>query len=1066
MASFRILGPIEAWSGERRLPLGGQRQLGLLAFLLLRGNRAASSDALLDAVWGSDRPGADNRLQMGIARLRKALAPLQSDGEAILRTVGGGYLLSVAPGELDTDVFETSMKQARTALDSGQHALAAELSSAALELWRGPPLAEVAFASFAQGEIRRLDELRLAAVETRIDAELQLGRHHELVGELDALSIEHPGRERIAGQLMLAEYRCGRQSEALEVYQRTRAYLARELGLEPGPALRALQAQILEHAPELNGGAGPDVGQIVGAPAHARRRLEAPLPTRLAPYGPTRFVDRRAERDALERALGEAAADGRRAAFVTGEPGIGKTRLVSEVAAAAHRRGALVLAGRCDNTLNLPYQPFVEALEHLVEHAPEQLLADHVFECGDSVARLVPALASRLGRPPATAHESSESERYVLFRAIERLLGAACAEGPVVLVLEDLHWAELPTLKLLRRLLTSPRSQSLMVLATCRVVDLSDDHPLRDLLVDLHREPHVLRMDLRGLETADVAELIRGISEQPLETADDRLVRALEAGTNGNPFFITELVRSMVESGTVVTADGRWQLTDGADVGAQLPVSIAETFAGRVRRMGEPVQRCLRAAAVLGAEFDFDLLSEVIDDPAAADALDEAVSDAVLIEVPGDPPHFRFSHALMQRYLYRELGAARRMALHGRVALALRRRAQSGRSPAAAVARHLIAAGDSGLPDALTYAARAGDEALEKLAPDEARRWYQVSLELLTRIRASEDARECGLLVKRGEAERQAGDQRFRETLLGAAAIALRIGDESGLVRAALANTRGMQSEDRGRRSRADRDAGRGPADRRARGRHGPRAAVGDAGGRAHVLGRVGASRVAQRRGARDGAAARRPRRADHRAQHAVRHSARARDARRAQRQHGRRRRRGRAPGGSDGSVLRLSLAVVCLHRGGGHRRRQIVGRARARARRSVPPTDHSMAGRRRRGEPRDRGGRARDRRRARGRRAGDRAPERAGCARLLRRPADVDRIRAGAVRGADRAARAGDRREPRRPRLPGHTRARAHPGRAPPRGARAPRRSRRVELPTSCPTTSRGWPWSASMRT
>ena len=167
MASFRILGPIEAWSGEHKLPLGGRRQLGLLAFLLLRGNRAASSDALLDAVWGPDRSGADNRLQMGIARLRKALAPLQPDGEAILRTVGGGYLLSVAPGELDTDVFEASMKQARTALDSGQHGRAAELSSAALALWRGPPLAEVAFASFAQGEIRRLDELRLTGVETR-----------------------------------------------------------------------------------------------------------------------------------------------------------------------------------------------------------------------------------------------------------------------------------------------------------------------------------------------------------------------------------------------------------------------------------------------------------------------------------------------------------------------------------------------------------------------------------------------------------------------------------------------------------------------------------------------------------------------------------------------------------------------------------------------------------------------------------------------------------------------------------------------------------------------------------
>jgi DNA-binding SARP family transcriptional activator/tetratricopeptide (TPR) repeat protein len=794
MASFRILGPIEAWNGEHRLPLGGQRQLGLVAFLVLRANRAASSDALLDAIWGTERSGADNRLQMGIARLRKALAPLQVDGEAILRTVGGGYLLSVAPGELDSEVFEASMKRARTALESGRYTLAAEESRAALELWRGPPLAEVAFADFTQGEIRRLEELRLTALETRIDADLELGRHHELVGELDALTVEHPGRERIAGQLMLAEYRCGRQAHALEVYQRTRAHLARELGLEPGPALRSLQAQILEHAPALSGAATRHTDETVGLPVTKPRRVLAPLPPRLAPYGPARFVDRDTERDALERALGESAASGRRAAFVTGEPGIGKTRLVSEVAATAHQRGALVLAGRCDNTLNLPYQPFVEALEHLIENAPEQMLADHVFECGDSVARLVPALATRLGRPPVATHESSESERYVLFRAIEGLLGAACADGPVLLVLEDLHWAELPTLKLLRRLLTSPRSPSLMVLATCRVVDLADDHPLRDLLVDLHREPHMLRMDLRGLQTADVAELLSGISEQPVQAADEPLVRALESGTNGNPFFITELVRGMLQSGALVNADGRWRVTEDADVGGQLPVSIAETFAGRVRRMTGSVQQCLRVAAVLGQEFDLDVLSEVLDDPVAVDALDEAVRDEVLIEMPDEAARFRFSHALMQRYLYRELGAARRGVLHGQIAVVLHRRAQAGRSPAAAVARHLIAAGDSGLPDALTYAARAGDEALQKLAPDEARRWYQVSLELLARLRALEDAQKCGLLVKRGEAERQAGERRFRETLLEAAAIALRIGDESGLVRAALANTRGMQS--------------------------------------------------------------------------------------------------------------------------------------------------------------------------------------------------------------------------------------------------------------------------------
>jgi len=200
-----------------------------------------SSDALIDAVWGPQRSGAGKRLQVAIARLRRALEPLDdAGGGPVLRTVASGYLLAVAPDQLDANVFHAHVRDGQGSLDADEPARAVELLGSALQLWRGPAaLAEVAFEDFAQAEIRRLQELRLVALEARIDAELQLGRHQQLVAELGALATEHPTRERLAGQLMRTLYRCGRQGDALEVYQRTRAHLAQELASEPHTAERA-----------------------------------------------------------------------------------------------------------------------------------------------------------------------------------------------------------------------------------------------------------------------------------------------------------------------------------------------------------------------------------------------------------------------------------------------------------------------------------------------------------------------------------------------------------------------------------------------------------------------------------------------------------------------------------------------------------------------------------------------------------------------------------------------------------------------------------------------------------
>jgi peptide/nickel transport system substrate-binding protein len=246
---YRLLGPLEVSDGHNPIALGEGRQRSVLTFLLLHRNEAVSSDRLIDALWGdAPPPTAAKVLQNHIGQLRRALD--DREGRRLL-TQGHAYLLDVDDGELDLDHFERLVADGGKALETDRHAAAALALREALALWRGPPLAGVAYEAFAQAEIARLQERHAAALELRIDAELALGRHTDLVPELEGLVAEHPLRERLREQLMVALYRCGRQADALEVYGDARRDLLDELGVEPGPALRELQAAILRQAPEL-----------------------------------------------------------------------------------------------------------------------------------------------------------------------------------------------------------------------------------------------------------------------------------------------------------------------------------------------------------------------------------------------------------------------------------------------------------------------------------------------------------------------------------------------------------------------------------------------------------------------------------------------------------------------------------------------------------------------------------------------------------------------------------------------------------------------------------------------
>jgi len=247
-----ILGPVEATAGQRTIALGGSKARALLSILALHLNEAVSTDSLIEGLWGSDPPPtAPKMLQVQISRLRRSLEPVD-----VLLTRAPGYLLQVAPEQVDLHRFEVRVAAARRIAPTEPDRAADELRDA-LGLWRGAPLSDVAGEPFTTWAIPRLEELRLAVIEERIDLDLRAGRHQQLVGELRNLVDRHPFRERFAGQLMLALYRTGRQADALEVFHRLRRRLADELGIEPGTDLQRLQRDVLQQDPGLD------------APAHA-----------------------------------------------------------------------------------------------------------------------------------------------------------------------------------------------------------------------------------------------------------------------------------------------------------------------------------------------------------------------------------------------------------------------------------------------------------------------------------------------------------------------------------------------------------------------------------------------------------------------------------------------------------------------------------------------------------------------------------------------------------------------------------------------------------------------------
>jgi DNA-binding SARP family transcriptional activator len=762
---FRILGPLEVCTdGGHKLDLAGKRK-ALLAVLLLHANEAVSTDGLVDALWGAEPPDtAGKALQVYVSRLRKLLG---QEGEAPLVTRPPGYALDLGPHTLDLHRFERLRADANESLANGDPAEAEAKLREALSLWRGAPLADFTFEPFAQSEIGRLEELHVTALEERVDALLALGRHAEVVGELEALVAAHPLRERLRAQLMLALYRARRQAEALDAYQDARRALVDELGIEPGPELQELEGRILRQDPSLE----------VAAPAPPTEER----PTARGRRAAGTFVGREAELEVLEAGLEDALSGRGRLFLLVGEPGIGKSRLADEFASRAKQRGADVLWGRCWEAGGASaYWPWVQALRSYVRTCAAEPLRPLLAGRAPELAQLLPELEDLYPDLPAPRTLDPDSARFRLFDSVTGFVRNAAREQTIVLVLDDLHVADEPSLLLLRFLTGEVAEMPIVVVGTYREHEAAEDEPVSANLSELHRLPSQ-QLRLGGLSEADIASFIE-LSTTVVPS--DRLVDALYTETDGNPLFVGEVVRLLASEG---------RLAETPEVGWHLPIppGVHEAIASRLRRLSKDCRRLLTLAAVLGREFELEALEKASEssEDELLELLDEAFAARVLAEAPGTVGRMRFSHARVREALYNDLSTARRARLHFRIGMVLEELYGGDPEPhVAELAHHFFLAGPGGdVEKAVRYTRRAGDDAVALLAYEEAVRQYGLALRAYERRETKDDRERCELYLAHGDALAKAGSMpEAKESFLAAAELARRAGLAVHLAQAAL----------------------------------------------------------------------------------------------------------------------------------------------------------------------------------------------------------------------------------------------------------------------------------------
>jgi DNA-binding SARP family transcriptional activator len=696
----RLLGCIEVdLDDESGIRIGAAKARWLLAFLALQVGRSRSVDSIIDALWGEHAPSsAPNLVQGYVSDVRKVV------GHEHIQTTENGYALVIGDSAVDVVRFQELVRLARSA-ETAEPPLALKLLHEALALGASTPFGEEPPDGPLAAASARLTEQWIDAAELHAQTLLDVGDHHNAVAKLDELVEQHPYREGLRATLAVALYRSDRQVDALRCLADARRLLAEDLGVSPGRRLVEVEQQILNHDAAL---AAPAVAQVVP-------------PTSLT------MVGRAAELARLQNRLAQTANGAQHTIFVGGEPGIGKTTLAREVARTAVDDDTVVLVGRCDEHVAVPYRPFIEALTDHVRLMGGDEAEALMGQRWEVATEVVPSLrASRTtdqesdGRQPAAA-DITLLER---FDTICWMLQQIQGHRRLILILEDLHWADSATLRLLHYLAAGHRLPGSMILGTHRTTEPAE--LFEDILADLRTEPQVERLLLSGLPATDLMLLM---PTGPL-SSDDETASWVYRETDGNPFLAVEIIGHIAETGS----------REG------VPVGVAEVVQRRLRRLSPETQMLLEYAAVLGEAAPVGLLRQfagVV--PDVPSALAEATQAGILTEVDHGERQYRFTHAIIRKAATASMSVLHLEDLHVAAAGAWASQPQSDGVTVAIASHYLAAAAAAGLDEAVEAFTSAGAESDRAGAKVEAVKWYDRALSRLP----EDDPRRPPLRLKR-----------------------------------------------------------------------------------------------------------------------------------------------------------------------------------------------------------------------------------------------------------------------------------------------------------------------------
>jgi DNA-binding SARP family transcriptional activator len=732
------------------LPLRGANPPVAAALLTLEHAQGVSRERLADALWPGGLPATwDSALRTAISRVRSWVIAVLPPGAANpVEARGGRYLLLFPAGAdvvVDVELAERSVAEAGRALGRGDATAARRLADDAAERLR-PPFLSAHHGDWVDEQRDRLSELSVVALETASRAAALAGEAAAALAAADEAVQRAPLRESAHRCRMAAHAAGGNRAEALRAYQRLRRVLADELGVDPAAETEAAYLELLGPAPPARQAAEP--------------RDRGPSP-------PPPFVGRESELGVLAAAWDRAAAGARHVVVVTGEAGIGKTRLTTEAARQVSADGGLVLFGRCDQEAIVPYQPVVEALDGYFAATPPDELPTLDDAARAELAAVLPSTGGprRVGEPGG---------RAALFDAVTALVASAARERPVLLVLDDLQWADSDTLLLLRHLLRRAGDAPILVVAISRDHDVEPGNVLGDVVHALDREGWVRRLPLRGLDESDVRALIQQSEEGPTDAptnsrgGEAALARRLVVETAGNPFLVTEVLRA------------------GTAAGEPIPQGVQDLVATRVARLDGAALDLVRAAAVAGVRFDLDLAAAAagLDGQTALDALDAAIASGLMVEETAE--RYRFPHDIVRRTVVTQLSGARRRALHSRLTDAIETH-RSDRTDAyvAALAHHSSAgATPGGDRRAVAWSRAAAAHAAEQNAPSEA---VRLSRQALSHVPVADGGLRAEVLIELGAESLAAGEPSGERTLFEGATLAREHARIDVLARAALA---------------------------------------------------------------------------------------------------------------------------------------------------------------------------------------------------------------------------------------------------------------------------------------